>query len=69
MYEKLQFLIRNPFADWYFKERAARGIQEAVRTLLTNEEDTALLKAEHGIPLREEEQRYLKSAIRKLSNY
>jgi hypothetical protein len=50
-----------------------RGLQEkskeAVRTLLTNEEDTALLKAEHGIPLREEEQRYLKSAIRKLSSY
>jgi hypothetical protein len=43
--------------------------KEAVRTLLTNEEDTALLKAEHGIPLREEEQRYLKSAIRKLSSY
>jgi hypothetical protein len=43
--------------------------KEAVRTLLTKEEDTALLKAEHGIPLREEEQRYLKSAIRKLSNH
>ena len=61
-------MIRNPFADWYFKEGLQKKSKEGLITVLTKEEDTALLKAEHGIPLKEEERRYLKSAIRKLSN-
>jgi hypothetical protein len=46
-------------------QKSSKG---AVRTLLIKEEDTALLKAEHAIPLKEAEQRYFKSAIRELSN-
>lgn len=50
------------------KGRVQKESKEGVITVLTKEEDTALLKAEHGIPLKEEELRYLKSAIRKLRN-